>query len=103
MITRIMMGTSASQIVLAFEYGEWQPMSFSLFPEYGRFVLFGNGEVRLLDSAGFSKSLEADARRRRVLGWPEQMSRPLGNVSFAKPTPSSLPADCTAAPALTEG
>lgn len=59
-----------SDIILAFERQAWTPKEWRLFPPYGRCVLFGDGDVRVLDDREFAEARRRDAARRAQLGWP---------------------------------
>lgn len=56
------------RFLVAWEREAWSPLSFKLFPSYGRWVLFGDGAVRRLDDIAFKTALNADriARQRTV-------------------------------------
>jgi hypothetical protein len=80
--------TQDQRVVLAYEYDAWHPLEVELFPERGRFVLFGDLHVKLLDPISFSRALRDDDSRRREMNWPQQMSRSVGDIPATRPGPS---------------
>jgi hypothetical protein len=76
-----------ASLLLAYEHSAWHLIDLRLFPDYARFALFGNGEVKLLDAWAFTAALERDAARRRELGWPRVSVRDI---------PTSAPASTAA-------
>lgn len=59
------------EIVLALEREPWTATEMRLFPRHGRWVLFGDGDVRWLLDGEFREAMERDRARRSDLGWPE--------------------------------
>lgn len=57
-------------ITLAFERQAWTPQECRMFPAYGRCVLFGDGNVRVLNDDELATARRRDAARRAELGWP---------------------------------
>ncbi len=51
-------------VVIAFERAPWNTHEFRLCPKWGRWVLFGDGSVKLLDAAQFEEAMRQDAQRR---------------------------------------
>ena len=59
-----------AEVILAYERGAWTPLALRVFLRYGRYVLFGDGRVTLLDDEAFNVARQRDVQKRAELGWP---------------------------------
>jgi len=64
-------------IMLGYEREPFTMMSDRiLFKKYGRWTLFDDGHVELLDEEHFQAAIRKDRQRRRELGWPSPDTQP---------------------------
>ncbi|HUU94746.1 MAG TPA: hypothetical protein VM487_03330 [Phycisphaerae bacterium] len=58
------------KLLLAYERSPRTPVELRVIPRRGRWVLFGDGNVRTLDDGEFEAARQVDAARRKELDWP---------------------------------